>query len=154
MISKNFCNRGLRKQDTEQRPIPIRRSIARFAAGARLATRRREDDHLCLVAGTSKLQIDELTKAVDTTQGLAEMPLPLELEAGTGVADAYARVREQARLQVEARGPATAAFELLPWCWVCLTRLPNLPMATSFSTWKAIPSWAAGLEYLFGYLYR
>lgn len=40
--------------------------------------RRRDDDHLCLVAGISKVQINELKqRAVATVASLAAMPLPL-----------------------------------------------------------------------------
>jgi predicted RecB family nuclease len=36
------------------------------------------DDHLCLVAGISKLQINELKqRGIVTVQNLADMPLPL-----------------------------------------------------------------------------
>jgi uncharacterized protein len=40
--------------------------------------RRREDDHLSLVAGATKVQIEELERqGVDTVVALAAMPLPL-----------------------------------------------------------------------------
>lgn len=46
-------------------------------------TRRREDDHLSLVAGISKLQRIELVEhGVATTAGLATMPLPLGWKPG------------------------------------------------------------------------
>jgi predicted RecB family nuclease len=41
--------------------------------------RRHDDDHLCLVAGISRLQINQLRSwGVDTLTALAELPLPLE----------------------------------------------------------------------------
>ena len=44
--------------------------------------RRRADDHLCLVAGISKLQTNELQQqAIRTVAELAAMPLPLAMEA-------------------------------------------------------------------------
>jgi uncharacterized protein len=76
------------------------------ACGWRVACeqRRRKDDHLCLVAGISKLQINELTeRGLNTMKALATMPLPPDWKPERGSAAAYGRVREQARIQVEAR---------------------------------------------------
>ena len=76
--------------------------------------RRRDDDHLCLVAGISKLQINELKKhGIDTMQDLAALPLPLPWRPERGSVNAYSRVREQARIQVEARESGEGKFELL-----------------------------------------
>jgi predicted RecB family nuclease len=64
--------------------------------------RRHEDDHLSLVAGISKLQINELTtRGMGTVQSLAAMPIPLDWKPGRGSADSFVRVREQARILVE-----------------------------------------------------
>src|SRR5262249_6869238 len=47
--------------------------------------RRRADDHLCLVAGISKLQIDELERhSVATMAGLARLPLPIAWKPSHG----------------------------------------------------------------------
>ena len=52
--------------------------------------RRRDDDHLCLVAGISKIQINELkARGIATVQGLAGMPLPLDWKPDRGSADSY-----------------------------------------------------------------
>jgi uncharacterized protein len=89
--------------------------------------RRRDDDHLCLVAGISKLQINELKqRGIVTVQNLANMPLPLTWKPDRGSADTYGRVREQARIQVEARETGEARYELLPVeSGFGLTRLPE-----------------------------
>lgn len=89
--------------------------------------RRREDDHLCLVAGISKLQINELKeRGIVTVQGLAGMPLPLTWKPNRGSPDSYIRVREQARIVVEARTAGEGKFELLPIeAGLGLTRLPE-----------------------------
>jgi uncharacterized protein len=64
--------------------------------------RRRDNDHLCLVAGISKVQINELTEhSVTTMKSLGAMALPLEWKPERGSAKSYARVREQARIQVD-----------------------------------------------------
>jgi predicted RecB family nuclease len=60
---------------------------------------RRANDHLCLVAGISKLQINELkNRGVTTTTALASVPLPLQWKPERGSAQTCERIREQARL--------------------------------------------------------
>ena len=77
--------------------------------------RRRDDDHLSLVAGISKLQINELTQqGVATAEDLGRMPVPLTWKPDRGSAEAYVRVREQARIQVEGRQTGRLCWELLP----------------------------------------
>src|ERR1700676_50480 len=77
--------------------------------------RRRNDDHLCLVAGISKIQINELkARGIATVQGLSGMSLPLDWKPDRGSADSYIRIREQARIVVEARAAGAGKFELLP----------------------------------------
>jgi predicted RecB family nuclease len=88
--------------------------------------RRRDDDHLCLVAGISKLQINELrAHGIPTVKELAGMPLPLDWKPNRG-SDSYIRIREQARIVVEARAAGIGKFELLPVeAGFGLTRLPE-----------------------------
>jgi uncharacterized protein len=77
--------------------------------------RRRSDDHLCLVAGITKVQIGELkTQGVTTAEALAALPLPLAWKPERGSLPSYNRIREQARIQVQARKTGEKAFELLP----------------------------------------
>jgi uncharacterized protein len=60
--------------------------------------RRRADDHLCFVAGISKLQINELADHdIRITADLAAMPLPLVWKPSRGAVEPYERVRHQAR---------------------------------------------------------
>jgi uncharacterized protein len=117
--------------------------------------RRRDDDHLCLVAGISKLQINELAeRSVTTMKSLAAMALPLDWKPDRGSAGSYARVREQARIQVEARESGEARFELLPIeAGFGLTRLPEPSEGDIFLDLEGDPfAGEQGLEYLFGYL--
>ena len=66
--------------------------------------RRRSDDHLCLVAGISNLQIKELNRHdVKSTEALASVPLPLPWKPERGAVPTYERIREQARIQIEGR---------------------------------------------------
>jgi uncharacterized protein len=119
--------------------------------------RRRDDDHLCLVAGISKLQINELTeRGLYTMNALATMPLPLDWKPARGSAAAYGRVREQARIQVEARDAGEPRFEMLPvQAGFGLTGLPDPSEGDIFLDLEGDPfAGEHGLEYLFGYLSR
>jgi uncharacterized protein len=119
--------------------------------------RRRNDDHLCLVAGISKLQINELKgRGIATVQGLAGMPLPLDWKPNRGSADTYVRIREQARIVVEARAAGTGLFELLPvQNGFGFTRLSAPSDGDVFLDLEGDPFVGEhGLEYLFGYLFK
>jgi predicted RecB family nuclease len=119
--------------------------------------RRRDDDHLSLVAGISKLQINELKpRGIATVQALASMPLPLTWKPGRGSADTYGRVREQARIQVEAREAGEGKYELLPIeAGFGLTRLPEPSVGDIFLDLEGDPFVGEqGLEYLLGYLFE
>jgi uncharacterized protein len=122
---------------------------------ARCKQRRRDDDHLCLVAGISKLQINALTERGNSTmKALAGVALPLEWKPHRGSASSYTRVREQARIQVEARETGEARFELLPVeAGFGLTRLPEPSEGDIFLDLEGDAFVGEqGLEYLFGYL--
>jgi uncharacterized protein len=113
--------------------------------------RRHEDDHLCLVAGISKLQINELSaRGIATVQGLGAMPLPLDWKPTRGSADSYIRTREQARIVVEARAAGTGKFEMLPVeHGFGLTRLPEPCDGDVFLDLEGDPFVGEhGLEYL------
>jgi uncharacterized protein len=119
--------------------------------------RRRDDDYLCLVAGISKLQINEVKqRGIATVQALARMPLPLEWQPNRGSADTYVRIREQARIVIEARETGDRKFELLPVAHgFGLARLPEPSDGDIFLDLEGDPfAGEYGLEYLFGYLFR
>jgi predicted RecB family nuclease len=119
--------------------------------------RRRDDDHLSLVAGISKIQRVELVgRDVGTTSQLASMPIPLAWKPERGSASSYARVREQARVQVEAREAGEIRFELLPHqAGFGLSRMPTPSQADVFLDFESDPYVGEhGLEYLIGYEYQ
>ena len=119
------------------------------------ATRRRKDDHLCLVAGISSMQVAELAKRdVDTTSRLAEEPLPIEWQPKRGAQSSYARVREQARVQIESRNRPKPVYEtLIPEAETGLSLLPEPSPGDIFFDLEGNPFVGrSGLEYLFGYL--
>jgi predicted RecB family nuclease len=119
--------------------------------------RRRDDDHLSLVAGISKVQINELkARGIATVQGLANMPLPLDWKPDRGSKESYIRIREQARIVVEARTAGAGKFELLPVeSGFGLTRLPAPSDGDVFLDFEGDPFVGEhGLEYLFGYVFK
>jgi predicted RecB family nuclease len=116
-------------------------------------TRRRCDDHLCLVAGISKVQTDELvSRDIGTGATLARLPLPLPWKPRRGAAHSYERVREQARVQVQGREESRPVFETLPPAeGVGLARLPAPSEGDLFFDLEGDPFVGeGGLEYLFG----
>lgn len=116
--------------------------------------RRRADDHLSLVAGISKVQIDELKRqGIETAANLAVMPLPLAWKPARGGAYSYERVREQARIQVEGRAASAMLHELLPVVpGFGLASLPAPSSGDIFFDLEGDPfAGEGGLEYLFGY---
>ncbi|MDX2505739.1 MAG: TM0106 family RecB-like putative nuclease [Gammaproteobacteria bacterium] len=114
---------------------------------------RRDDDHLCLVAGISTVQINELKQHnVTTVKKLSELPLPLDWKPERGSALSYERIREQARLQIEARETGNKKYELLPVeNGFGLTCIPEPSIGDIFLDLEGAFVGEHGLEYLFGY---
>ncbi len=76
--------------------------------------RRRADDHLSLVAGISRRQRDALAgRDVATLERLGELTMPLSPPLAGTSATALERVREQARIQLDARRAQDVRYELL-----------------------------------------
>lgn len=120
------------------------------------ASRRRADDHLSLVAGIAKTQIEELVRrGADTMAALATLPIPLQWRPDRGTESSYEKIREQARLQVEGRIAGQALYEALPLvAEFGLFRLPEPSAGDIFFDFEGDPFVdGGGLEFLFGYLY-
>src|ERR1022692_953731 len=118
--------------------------------------RRRVDDHLSLVAGITKVHIDELKRhGVATTASLAALPVPLLWKPARGAAHSYQRVREQARIQVEGREAGAVLHELFQVTpGFGLASLPGPSAGDVFFDLEGDPcAGEGGLEYLFGYAY-
>lgn len=118
--------------------------------------RRRDDDHLSLVAGLTKLQQGELdSRGVSTLAALAAMPLPVAWKPERGTAASYERLCLQARLQLEARQTGAIPYQLLaPEPGVGLALLPEPSEGDIFLDFEGDPFVGeAGLEYLLGYQY-
>ena len=117
--------------------------------------RRRDDDHLSLVAGISRLQRRELeTAGVTTLAQLGTLPVPLPFIPARGAAETYLRVRDQARVQLEGRIRQAPVHELLPIEQdQGLTRLPAPSPGDVFLDLEGDPfARDGGREYLFGVL--
>ncbi len=115
--------------------------------------RRRDDDHLSLVAGISRLQTRELQSAgVATLAQLGRLPLPLPFTPRRGAVETYVRVREQARLQLLGRSQRCPVYELLPGTPDHgFTRLPAPSPGDLFLDLEGDPfARDGGREYLFG----
>lgn len=118
--------------------------------------RRRADDHLSLVAGITKVQINELAAhGIATLADLAVMPIPLAWKPTRGSAQAYERVREQARIQLAGRQVGTIQHELLAVvAGFGLSTLPEPSSGDVFLDLEGDPfAGEDGLEYLLGYAY-
>jgi uncharacterized protein len=115
--------------------------------------RRRQDDHLSFIANVTRLQRSELVAQGFSTVALAgRMPLPIAFEPLRGSAEAFARVREQARVQLEQRSSGLPVYELLDVAHDRgLCRLPEPSRGDVFVDLEGDPfAREGGREYLFG----
>jgi len=102
--------------------------------------RRKDDDHLSLVAGITRTQRAALTElGVTTMAALAKLPIPLQKKPPRTSPEALVRTREQARLQVQSVAAKKIVYELLPELYA--VRLPrfrgHLVYAASASSRKS-----------------
>ncbi|MFL5776668.1 MAG: TM0106 family RecB-like putative nuclease [Chloroflexota bacterium] len=94
-------------------PDPVEHcDVCRWAPECEL--RRRTDDHLSLVAGISSRQRRALIdRGTSTLEGLGRLVIPVDPPLEGTSAAALARVREQARIQLEGRLENRPRYELL-----------------------------------------
>ena len=120
-------------------------------------SRRVKDDHISLVAGIQKAQRKELAGwGITTLAALGQLPIPLDRKPVRGSAASLERVREQARLQLEARTSGKPTYELLPIEEGCgLAALPEpSPLDLFLDLEGDRQAENGGLDYLFGYAFR
>ncbi|MBS0483451.1 MAG: TM0106 family RecB-like putative nuclease [Proteobacteria bacterium] len=110
-------------------------------------------DHLSLVAGISRGQIDKLRAAgINSVEALARTPEGARIPKMS--AETFARLRAQATLQVEAR-TGERRVEVLPvQPDRGFARLPAPDPADLFFDLEGDPLFPGGLEYLWGIHYR
>jgi predicted RecB family nuclease len=117
--------------------------------------RRRDDDHLSLVAGITRIQRKELgSREINTVVQLGNLALPLVPKIDRIGDAALLRVREQARVQVQGRQEGRLIHELLEPVeeGKGLTALPIPSLGDVFLDLEAVPyAFDTGLEYLIGY---
>jgi len=118
--------------------------------------RRRNDDHLSLVAGVSGNQRKALaTHAVITVASLSQLDLSAKPKIDGIGAQALQRIRQQARLQVEGRNAGHLVYELLETTEPD-TGLAALPAPSPGDVFLDLEgdsyAFETGMEYLFGVL--
>ncbi len=119
--------------------------------------RRRDDDHLCLVANISKNQISELqNNGYDTLQKLGEIDGDVPFVPLKGSIQALERTKGQAKIQLLGRTTGTAQFELLDIIpEFGLAALPEPSLGDIFFDIESDQFVGEnGLEYLFGYCFH
>ncbi|MBV8227126.1 MAG: TM0106 family RecB-like putative nuclease, partial [Verrucomicrobia bacterium] len=117
----------------------------------------RKNDHLSLVAGISRLQRKQLCAwEVNTVEQLAALPLPIQNRPEFGSKEGYAKVREQARVQVAARNQAQPVYEVLEVTNEHgLSLLPEPSLGDIFFDLEGDPFvGVSGREYLFGFVHE
>jgi predicted RecB family nuclease len=118
--------------------------------------RRRDDDHLSLVAGISRNQRKALgERSVSTMAGLAALALPVRPKVDRIGEAALFRIREQARLQVMGREQGKSCYEMVEPIETDkgLASLPSPSGGDLFLDFESNPYVLdQGLEYLIGFL--
>jgi predicted RecB family nuclease len=118
--------------------------------------RRRDDDHLSLVAGISRNQRKALgERSVSTVAGLAALPLLVRPKIDRIGEAALFRIREQARLQMMGREQGKTCYEMLEPMEIDkgLATLPRPSAGDLFLDLESNPYVLdQGLEYLIGFL--
>ena len=117
--------------------------------------RRRKDDHLIQVADIRKIQIRRLQAAgIDTLEALANSAEHASVPKM--IPESFAKLRRQAKLQLEYRRTGKRSFELLATALAPgkgLLRLPQPSEGDVFFDIEGDPLEDGGLEYLLGALY-
>ena len=116
--------------------------------------RRREDDHLSLVASLGRLHQRQIRDwSIDTLTAFAELPIPIPYRPRRGSIKVYETGREQARVQLEGRRQEAPRYELLQregGRGLALLPAPS-PGDIFFDLEGARFVGAQGFEYLFGW---
>jgi predicted RecB family nuclease len=121
--------------------------------GSDCRKRRRDDDHLSLVAGITSLQRKELLNWNVTKRTLlAELSLPLTQKPKRGSSEGFVRIREQARVQVQAELAGTFIYEIFnPSETHGFAMLPEPSINDVYLDLEGDPFvGVSGREYLFG----
>jgi uncharacterized protein len=118
---------------------------------------RRDDDHLRFVAGLGNSHLRELrSQGIDTLEQFANTTLPIPFKPNRGSVITYAKLREQARLQLQSRNERRPVYELLPRePGYGLFNLPEPHEDDIFLDLEGDPMVSpSGREYIFGWYYN
>jgi len=121
----------------------------------RCNTRRRQDDDLTFVAGLATGHLSELAlHKVVTMEALAQLPVPIPFKPQRGAVETFERLREQARLQVQARTSKEEVYELIQIAeGRGFFKLPTPSPGDIFFDFEGDPFIRdGGMEYLFGWV--
>lgn len=123
----------------------------------RCNAQRRSDDHLCFVAGLGSSQTKELRiQGVTTLENLANLSLPVPFSPSRGAKETYNKLREQARVQHQARVGKISIYEILEL--VPSTGFFKLPEPSSNDIYLDLEGdplvEPSGLEYLIGWVHQ
>jgi len=154
-VSERFLSR-VSNRSTETYPVPCEK-CDQCKWKELCEERRLQDDHLSQVANITRLQIKKLEAAgVKTLEALAA--LPASASAPKVAAETLDKLRNQARLQFQARHSGERQLELLPQVvgeQRGFARLPKPAAGDLFFDMEGDPLEEGGLEYLFGlYLFE
>jgi uncharacterized protein len=117
--------------------------------------RRRDDDHLSFIAGMGSSQIREVRNwEIETLAAMATVDLNKHPKPKRGSIDTYKRLKEQARVQLEARETGKPVYELLPLePTFGFYKLPEPSEGDVFFDFEGDPFVdPSGREYLFGWV--
>ncbi|HSC16416.1 MAG TPA: TM0106 family RecB-like putative nuclease [Gammaproteobacteria bacterium] len=112
-LVKRRLETALQKRDVVTYPEPAQHcDVCNW--WSRCNAQRRADDHLCFVAGISRLQINELRTRlnIDTLERLGDLKVVPKPKRGSR--EALERARDQAAIQLEARRSGKRQHEVLP----------------------------------------
>lgn len=77
--------------------------------------RRRQDDHLSFIAGMSNFHIKEVRlNHINKLADMAVLSLPIPFKPSRGSVETFAKIREQARVQLQSREEKRPVHEMLP----------------------------------------
>jgi predicted RecB family nuclease len=152
-VKREYENAWMRVRDTYPEPTEHCEVCSWYALCDK---RRRDDDHLSLVAGISRNQRKALgERSVSTLAGLAALALPVTPKIDRIGEAALFRIREQARLQVIGREQGKKCYEMIEPMETD-KGLATLPFASSGDLFLDLESnpyvLDQGLEYLIGFL--
>jgi predicted RecB family nuclease len=119
--------------------------------------KRREDDHLSLIANIRKMHIGELNKnQVYKLEQFAQMDKPLPGKPERGHIDSYTKVHEQARMQLKGKGLVKPIYDLVPFKEKKgFNRLPEPSDGDVYFDFEGDRFYPdGGLEYLFGIVFK